>query len=167
MNEKVLIRQWKKEDAASLTAIANNKNVWLNLRDAFPHPYTLSDAFAWIEHTAQAKPTENFAIEYNGYVAGSIGVVPRADVYRKTIEIGYFLGEKFWGKGIATKAVALMIDYIILHFNVVRIYAEVFEHNKSSMKVLEKNNFHLEGVRKKAVIKNNVIMDDYVWVRLL
>lgn len=167
MNEKVLIRQWTKEDAASLTAIANNKKVWLNLRDAFPHPYTLSDAFAWIEHTSKAKPTENFAIEYNGHIAGSIGVVPRPDVYKKSIEIGYFIGEKYWGKGIATKAVNLMIDYIKLNFSVVRIYAEVFEHNKPSMKVLENNGFHLESIRKKAVIKNNVILDDYVWVKLL
>jgi ribosomal-protein-alanine N-acetyltransferase len=167
MNEKLLIRQWKKEDAASLTAIANNKNVWLNLRDAFPHPYTLGDAFAWIEHTSKAKPIENFAIEYNGSIAGSIGVVPRADVYRKTIEIGYFIGEKYWGKGIATKAVSLLLDYIKQHFSVVRIYAEVFEHNKSSMKVLEHNGFHLESIRKKAVIKNNAILDDYVWVKLL
>lgn len=167
MNEDVMIRSWRKEDAGPLTAIANNKKVWLNLRDRFPHPYTLKDAFAWIEHTSTQKPAINFAVIFKGQIAGSIGVVPREDVYRKTIEVGYFLGEPFWGKGIATKAVGLIMNYIQKDFDVVRIYAEVFEQNKASMKVLEKNGFHLESIRKKAVVKNNVVMDDYVWVRLL
>ena len=107
------------------------------------------------------------AVVYNGNIAGSIGVMEKEDVYRKSIEIGYFLGERYWGKGIATTAVGLLVEYIKNNFDVIRIYAEVFSHNAASMKVLEKNGFHLEGVRKKAVIKNNVLMDDFVWVKFI
>lgn len=165
MASDVSIRQWKKEDCGALAAIANNKNIWINVRDRFPHPYTIKDALNWIEFTSQQKPVQSLAVCYRGAVAGSIGVTIRDDVYRKSIEVGYFIGEAYWGLGIATKAVELMTNLIREHFDVVRVYAEVFEHNTASMRVLEKNGFHLEGIRKKAVIKNNVIMDDHVWVR--
>ena len=167
MNKGVEIRPWKPEDASELAAICNNKEIWINVRDAFPHPYTVANAVEWIRHTLGQQPIQNMAIVYNGGIAGSIGVTPKQDVYRKSIEIGYFIAEKYWGKGIATAAVSLLLEYIASNFDVVRIYAEVFGHNLASMKVLEKNGFHLEGIRKKAVIKNNVIMDDFVWVRLL
>ena len=167
MNSDIEIRPWKTEDAGLLATICNNKKIWLNVRDRFPHPYTVANAVEWIAFAMNEKPIKSMAIIYIGNIAGSIGVVEKEDVYRKSIEIGYFLGEKFWGKGIATKAVALLLDYIKNNFDVIRIYAEVFGHNTASMKVLEKNGFHLEGVRKKAVIKNNVIIDDYVWVKFL
>jgi RimJ/RimL family protein N-acetyltransferase len=100
-------------------------------------------------------------------VAGNIGCKLQEDVYRKSIEIGYFVGEEFWGKGIATEAIGLFVAYLITNFQPIRIYAEVFEHNKSSMKVLQKNGFYLESIRRKAAIKNNEVMDDYVWVKLV
>ncbi len=107
------------------------------------------------------------AITFQNEVVGSIGVMTKDDVYRKSIEIGYFLGEAHWGKGIATLAVGLLLQYIKMNFDVFRVYAEVFGHNIASMKVLEKNGFHLEGIRQKAVIKNNIILDDYVWVKFI
>ena len=161
------IRPWKPEDASPLAAICNNRKIWLNVRDTFPHPYTIGNAVEWILFTLTQTPIRNMAIVYNGEIAGTIGVTPKKDVYRKSIEIGYFVGEQYWGKGIATAAVALVIEYIKANFAVIRIYAEVFGHNKASMKVLEKNGFHLEGIREKAVIKNNVIMDDHVWVKFI
>lgn len=167
MNNCISIRLWKPEDAAPLAAICNNKKIWLNVRDTFPHPYTVTNAVEWISFTLNQQPIRNMAIVYKGNIAGSIGVMVKEDVYRKSIEIGYFLGEQYWGKGIATTAVGLLLEYIKSNFDVIRIYAEVFGHNASSMKVLEKNGFHLEGIRKKAVIKNNEIMDDYVWVKFL
>lgn len=166
MND-IVLRPWKKEDAQQLASIANNRNVWLNLRDAFPHPYTVIDAMQWIQLRTSEQPVLHFCILYEGKVAGSIGIVLKEDVYRKTVELGYFIGEPFRGKGIATKAVGFVTDYIERSFDIVRIFAEVFEHNKASMNVLRKNGFHLEGIRKKAVIKNGVIMDDYVWVKLI
>jgi ribosomal-protein-alanine N-acetyltransferase len=102
----------------------------------------------------------------NPELANEIEVKIRAKIAEETIEIGYFIGEPYWGKGIATKAVESMLAYIEKQFDVVRIFAEVFEHNKASMRILRKNGFHLESIRQKAVIKDGVIMDDYVWVKL-
>lgn len=163
----VQLRPYKAEDAGALAALCNNKKIWLNVRDRFPHPYTVGNAIEWIAYTNTQKPIQNFAVTYNGQLAGAAGVIPKEDIYKRTIEIGYFIGEQFWGKGIATEAVAQLLDYIKTHFDIIRISAEVFEHNTASMRVLEKNGFYLEGVRKKAVVKNNVVMDDYVWVKLV
>lgn len=167
LNDCIAIRPWKPEDAAALAAICNNKKIWLNVRDRFPHPYTVENAIEWIAFALTQKPVQSMAIVYKNNIAGTIGVLPKDDVYRKSIEIGYFIGEGFWSKGIATKAVALLLEYIKMNFDVIRVFAEVFDHNKASMKVLEKNGFHLEGIRRKAVIKDNVIMDDYVWVKFI
>lgn len=164
---KIYLRPWQRQDAKALAAIANNRNVWNNLRDHLPHPYTAGDAQQWIAHCATQEPHINFAIIYNDHIAGSIGCVPQKDVYRKGMEIGYFIGENFWGKGIATESVRILLEYIEARFDVVRIYAEVFAHNKASMKVLQKNDFFLESIRRKAAIKNSLIIDDYVWVKLL
>lgn len=163
----VILRPWKREDAQQLASIANNRNIWINVRDRFPHPYTVMDAMQWIEQQKKEAITHNFCIEHINKVAGGIGIIPKDDVYRKTVEIGYFVGEAFWGKGIATKAVQVLVEHIERTFDVVRIFAEVFEHNKASMTVLRKNGFYLEGIRRKSVIKDGVIMDDYVWVKLI
>jgi RimJ/RimL family protein N-acetyltransferase len=163
----IWLRAWKNEDAQSLASIANNRNIWNNLRDQLPNPYTVKDAQDWIAHCKEQKPVINFAIIYNEQVAGSIGCVPKTDVYRKSIEIGYFIGEHFWGKGIATEAVRILLDYISTHFDVVRIYAEVFAHNKASMRVLQKNGFCLESIRRKSAYKNKKLIDDYIWMKLL
>lgn len=167
MKEDVLLRPWREDDAPHLASIGNNHKIWLNLRDRFPHPYTVTDATQWIGLQLEVNPVRNFCIEFQGKVAGSIGVFPKEDVSRLCSELGYFVGEPFWGKGVATKAVGLMMRHIESKFDAVRVYAEVFEHNKSSMQVLRKNGFYLEGIRKKSVIKDGVIMDDYVWVKLI
>lgn len=165
---KVTLRQWSKADIEQLALLANNKNIAGNLRDAFPHPYTMKDAEEWITANENKSPVTNFAIEADGKLAGGCGITVKEDVHRYSAEIGYWIAEPFWGKGIVTEAVKLLLEILIRdHPFIVRVYAEVFEHNKASMKVLEKNGFHLEGIHKKAVIKNNVIMDDYVWVKLL
>lgn len=164
---KVILKPWQREDAEPLATIANNRNVSGNLRDIFPEPYSVMDGLQWISRQTEADPKTNFAIMYDGKLAGSIGCIPRDDVYRKSIEIGYFIGEPFWGKGVATKAVNLLEGYITTKFDVIRIYAQVFAHNKASMRVLQKNGFYLEGIRRKAVVKNDTVMDDYIWVKLI
>ena len=166
MND-VILRPWKKEDARPLAIIANNKNVWNNLRDSVPHPYTIKDAEQWITHSAAQKPMLNFAVLYKAALAGSIGCVPKTDVYRKNMEIGYFIGEAYWNLGIGTAAVRILLNYIEKQFDVVRIYAEVYEHNKASMHILRRNGFYLESIRRKSAIKNNILLDDYVWVKIL
>jgi ribosomal-protein-alanine N-acetyltransferase len=163
----VVLREWKRSDASSLARIANNKKIWDNVRDRLPYPYTKKDAKEWLALVRKQKTVTTLCVEADGEIAGSVGFTLKEDVYRKNAEIGYFIGEDYWGKGIATEAVKQLVNYIQKKFDVVRIYAEVFEYNKASMKVLEKNGFYLECVRKKAAIKNNVILDDYVWVKLV
>ena len=167
MIKDLKLRPWRKEDAGQLAAIANNKKIWLNVRDRFPHPYTVTDALHWIAFCTNQNPPQNFAIEYNHQVAGSIGILIKEDVYRKSIEIGYFIGEPFWSKGIATQAVGLLMDHIKKVYDPIRLWAEVFEHNIASMRVLEKNGFALESIRIKSVFKNNQILNDHVWVKLI
>ncbi len=164
---KIILRPWQKQDAQELAAVANNRNIWNNVRDALPSPYTVMDALQWIVHVNGQQPVINFAIVCEGMVVGSIGCHTKEDISRKNIEIGYFVGEPYWGKGIATEALKQLLNFITTRLDVVRIEAHVFAQNKSSMKVLQKNGFYLEAIHRKAVIKNNEILDDYVWVKLI
>jgi [ribosomal protein S5]-alanine N-acetyltransferase len=162
----VSLRQWVPTDLDSLVTNANNINVWNNLRNYFPHPYTIEAGNEWLEKTIDATPIVNLAIDVDGVAIGGIGLILNSDVYVMSAEIGYWLGQDYWGKGIGTEAVRLMVEYAFYYFDIVRLYAEVFETNKTSMRILEKNGFYLEGVRRKAVLKNGVLMDDYIWVKL-
>ena len=164
---KIILRPWQKQDAQELAAVANNRNIWNNVRDALPSPYAVMDALQWIAHVNSQQPVINFAIVCDGSVVGSIGCQPKEDISRKNIEIGYFIGEPYWGKGIATEAVKHLLDFIATRLDVVRIEAHVFAQNKSSMKVLQKNGFYLEGIRRKAVLKNNECIDEYLLVKLI
>jgi len=165
--QKINIRNWQISDAQALAAVANKRNVWNSIRNEFPSPYTVMDALAWIKHKNEEKPVSNFAIEIGGLVAGNISCTWHKDVYAKTVEIGYFIGENYWGKGIATAAVSQMLEAIKKNKEIVRIEAKIFGNNKGSARVLEKNNFVLEGTRKNAIFKNGVIADEEVWVHLV
>jgi RimJ/RimL family protein N-acetyltransferase len=162
----ITIRQWREDDLQKLVLYANNINVWNNLRNYFPSPYTDEDAKDWLTKMATSRPIVNLAIDVDGEAVGGIGLILNSDVYIYSAEIGYWIGEPFWNKGIGTEAIRQMIEYCYYYFDIVRIYAEVFETNKASMRALEKNGFYLEGVRRKAVFKNSVLMDDYIWVKL-
>lgn len=162
----VIIRPWTHEDLPNLVNLANNKNIWNNLRNYFPHPYTEADGKDWFAKVIGAEPVLNFAIDLDGQAVGGIGVICNADVYALSAEIGYWIGEPYWGQGIATEAIRQMTEYVFYYFDIIRIYAEVFENNKASMRALEKNGYYLEGVRRKAVFKNQVLMDDYIWVKI-
>jgi len=162
----VLIRQWTENDLPNLVLHANNINIWNNLRNYFPHPYTDTAGKEWLEKTIGAAPVVNLAIDLDGEAIGGIGLILNSDVYIMSAEISYWLSEAHWGKGIGTEAVRQMVEYAFYYFDIVRLYAEVFETNKASMRVLEKSGFYLEGVRRKAVLKNGVLMDDYIWVKL-
>ena len=166
-HQSIQIRPWQKQDAQSLASIANNKKIWNNTRDQLPSPYTVMDALLWMNHIKDQHPAQNLAILCNGVVVGNIGCRLQEDVYRKSIEIGYFVGEEFWGNGIATTAIELFVSYLMQHFKPIRIYAEVFSFNQSSMKVLQKNGFFLETIRRRVAIKNNEMVDDYVWVKFV
>ena len=163
---KCRLRPWHITDAPSLVLNANNKKVIENLRDVFPHPYSQNDARFFITHLANSTSSLIIAIVVDGDAVGSIGIHPQADIYRKSAELGYWLGEKYWGKGIASEAANAMVQYAFNHFDINRIYACVFERNKASMRVLEKCGFVCEAIHHKAVIKDNLIMDEYIFARL-
>ncbi len=161
----ITLRPWAIEDTATLTAYFNNINIWNNLRDYMPHPYTAEDAEEFITSQIKLFPTQNFAILNENEIVGGIGMVLLDDIYKMNVELGYWVAEPFWGTGIATIAVGIMTQYIFETFAVNRIVAEVFEPNKVSMRVLEKNGFFLESVRRKGVLKNEFLIDNFVWVK--
>jgi len=164
----IVLRKWRIEDADALSFLANNRKIADKLRDRFPHPYTRQDAVQWIGLQEAREPVTDFAVEAEGKLSGGCGLILQQDIYRCSAEIGYWVGEPYWGKGIATAAVQKLVTYISLTFpSVIRIYAEVFVNNNPSKRVLGKNGFSLESTRKKAVIKNNILLDDEVWVCLL
>ena len=162
----MIIRDWNVGDAPALASIANNKKIFDHLRDGFPHPYTLEDAKSWIKNTRENTSLMSFAIEWKGELAGSIGIVKKEDIYRKNVEIGYFLGEKFWNQGIMTTVIYNIVTYIFQHLDVMRIYAEPFASNTASRKALEKAGFRCEALLRKAVIKNGVMLDSCIYAIL-
>jgi [ribosomal protein S5]-alanine N-acetyltransferase len=125
------------------------------------------DALQWINKESTAQPVTKFAIEFQGNVVGGIGMILNDDVYRNTVELGYFVGETFWGKGIATNAIQTIVEHIQKNYSVNRVMARVYAYNKASMKALQKAGFHLEGIQEKAAIKNNLLLDVFVWVKFI
>jgi RimJ/RimL family protein N-acetyltransferase len=161
------LRQWKDDDAERLFIIANNKKIYDNLRDAFPHPYSIEDAKKYISSFKEGNERAIvFAIEMDGKIIGNIGAFFKDDVYRKNTEIGYYLAEEYWGNGIMTKAIRTIVKYLFDSFDIIRIYAEPFARNTGSRKSLEKAGFRLEAVLKKNIIKNEVIEDSCVYAIL-
>ena len=156
-----VLRPWRKGDEKQIPRHANNKKIWDNLRDFFPHPYTTMDAILWIAKQLKANPPLNLAIEIEGEAVGGIGLIPGHDVERFNAEIGYWLGEAFWGRGIMAEAVQAMVHYGFEELGFVRISAGVFEQNLSSMRVLEKAGFSKEAVLKKAIFKNGKFLDEH------
>ncbi len=165
-SQEIKIRPLELSDTSEIAILANNKNVWDNLRDYIPFPYSEDDAEFFINLSKNDDPTQNFGIEYHGKICGVIGLVIQKDVYKKSAEIGYWIGESYWGKGIATKAVELITAYGFSKLNLVRIYSGVFEFNVASMKVLEKNEYIKEGIFKKAIFKNGKIYDEHRYYKL-
>jgi RimJ/RimL family protein N-acetyltransferase len=161
--DKFTLREWNSSDYESLAENANNINVWNRVRDFFPHPYTIDDAKAYIDMIMQSPRPENFAIEVEGKAVGGIGIVPGSDVERLSAEIGYWLGEKYWGKGIMTEVVKIISQYVFNNTDFIRLFAPVFAFNEGSAKVLEKAGYTKIGVLHKAAIKNGKIIDMYYY----
>lgn len=157
----VILRALNETDTENLSRIANDKRISANLRDGFPNPYTIEDAKAFIAKFSKSDPQIVFAIEANREHVGNIGLHPKNDIYRKTAEIGYFIGVEYWGRGIATEAIGQMVNYGFEKLDLIRIEAGVFSHNPASMKVLEKAGFVKEGISEKVAIKNGVIIDEH------
>ena len=153
------LRPPRPEDAPSMARYANNRAIWRNLRDRFPHPYTLADAEAFIARHADEEPTRLFVIEVDQQAVGSSGVVPGDDVGRRSMEIGYWLAEPYWGRGIVTEAVQAVTAYALGTFDINRVEAGVFGWNAASARVLTKAGYSLEGTLRGAVTKDGATID--------
>jgi RimJ/RimL family protein N-acetyltransferase len=158
-----MIRDLRQGDEEAIARHANNPNIFRNVRDRFPHPYTVDNAKWWIAHASSANPMTDFAIVVEGEAVGGIGFMMQEDIFRRSVEIGYWLGEAYWGRGIVTAAVRAMTEYIFANFDVCRIYAGVFEWNPGSMRVLEKAGFTCEGRMRKAATKHGQTMDEFIY----
>jgi len=156
------LRKWGPGDEDDLVKYASNRSIWLNLDDAFSYPYTRNDARAWIASNF-GKPLTNFAVVSDAEVIGGVGFKLMEGIYRRTAEIGDWLGEPFWGRGITTAAVGELVKYAFANFDLVRLQAMVFEWNPASMRVLEKNGFIKEARLSKNVTKDGKLIDAFLY----
>lgn len=160
---QITLRPWHINDAKDLAELANNKNIAQFMADVFPHPYTIENAKTFIAFATSNPNSKIFAIIFDSKPVGSIGLHLQTDILRKNAEIGYWLGEQYWGKGIITQAVPQMIDYGFKNMDIVRIFARIFGSNKASQKVVEKCGFKLEGKYEKTIFKNNELIDELIY----
>jgi len=157
------VRSWRSSDAKSLARYANDREIWLNLRDAFPHPYTLDDARQFLKRVAAMDPETFFAIAVNAEAVGSIGFRQHDDVERCSAEIGYWLGRDYWGRGITTAVLQAVTKYAVSRHGLTRVYAVPYEHNHASFRVLEKAGYVCEGRMRRSAIKDGKVVDQLMY----
>ncbi len=160
------VRSWRKSDLDALVRYANNPNIAANLRDQFPHPYTRFAAASYLVEVRSAQVETSFAVEHAGEAIGGIGFKLGTDVARLSAEMGYWLGEPHWGRGLTTRAVLATSDWAFEHYKLTRIFAMAFSHNVRSMRVLEKSGFKREGTLRRSAIKNGVILDQVLYAKV-
>ncbi len=163
--ESCLLRPWRSDDVEPLVRHANNRNVWINLRDRFPHPYTHTDARQWIELAQTLPPNTQFAIDVGGEAVGGIGFELQSDIDRVAAEIGFWLGESYWGRGIATQALTAISESALKRPELFRLYASVLDYNPGSMRVLEKAGYKREGIMRQSAIKDGKVVDRVLYAR--
>jgi RimJ/RimL family protein N-acetyltransferase len=162
-----ILREWREADAEPLAVQANDRRVWLGLRDAFPHPYDIDDARGFIGMAKKMSPQTFFAIEEQGSVAGGIGFVLKEDVERIGAEVGYWLGTQYWGRGIATTALRLLARHAFAtRPELMRLWAVPFTSNVASARVLEKAGFGREGTLRHSAIKAGRVHDQHMYAIL-
>lgn len=160
MLEDVQLQNLEIRDAKIFAKLANNKQIWKNMRDSFPHPYSVKHAKSFISQMNKS-PNHVFGIFYKTELAGAIGLHRMEDINRFSVELGYWLGKAFWNKGIASIAVKKMIRYGFQNLDINRIFASTLETNIASQRVLLKNNFIFEGISRKSAYKDGVFLDEH------
>ena len=162
------IRRWELSDARDLAAALSNKKIQDNLRDGLPYPYTEQDGKEFISAMLAANENDTFAfaITVNGKVIGSIGAFRQGNIHRQTAELGYYIAEEYWGKGIMTEAIKQLCDYVFSNTDIIRIYAEPFAYNIGSCRVLEKAGFQYEGTLRSNALKNGNVFDMKMYSKL-
>ena len=158
---KCRIRKWELSDAKDLAAALSNRKVQDNLRDGLPYPYTEQDGKEFISAMLSADESETFAfaITVDNMVIGSIGIFRQGNIHRQTAELGYYIAEEYWGKGIMTEAVKQICEYVFANSDIIRIYAEPFAYNIASCRALEKAGFQYEGTLRGNAVKNGKVID--------
>lgn len=157
------LRPWKKDDLESLVYYANNLNIAKNLSGRFPYPYTREAGGAFIQFATTDLPIHIFAIDIEGKAVGGIGIHPQTDIHCKNAELGYWIGEPFWNKGIITKAIPQIVDFGFRTFEIDRIFARCFSDNIASQRVLEKTGFSLEAHFKDTLFKYDRTTDELIY----
>lgn len=161
---RVTLREWEGSDAPALATLANDRRIWLGLRDAFPHPYSIDDAHRFVELARVMTPPTYFAILADGRLAGGIGYTLRGDVERVGAEVGYWLGVEFWGQGITTEAVRQLTRLAFTtHPELCRLYAVPYSTNAASARVLEKAGYTREGTLRESAIKDGHVLDQFMY----
>lgn len=163
---EVKVRSWRKDDLKALLRHANNAKIAANLRDQFPHPYTRGDGLEFLDYARTQQPECAFAIELNWEAVGGVGFKLGTDIARMSAEMGYWLSEDFWGRGIITRVVTAMSDWAFDNYNLTRVFAQAFGHNAASIRVLEKSGFVREGVMRRSAIKNGEILDQVLFAKV-
>ena len=158
-----LVRPWRESDAAAITPHANDRDVWLNLRDRFPHPYRTADAVEYIRSVASQRPLVSFVIVVGDDPAGGIGLRLGEDIERRSAEIGYWIGRAYWGRGITTAAVRAVTTYAFASLDLLRVFALPFTDNAASVRVLEKAGYVREGLLRSSAIKAGQVRDQYLY----
>lgn len=158
---KCNIRKWKLSDAKDLAVALSNRKIQDNLRDGLPYPYTEQDGADYISSMLSANENDTFAfaITVDNKVVGSIGVFRQENIHRQTAELGYYVAEEYWGRGIMTEAVKQICEYVFCKGDILRIYAEPFAYNAASCRVLEKAGFQYEGTLRSNAVKNGKVID--------
>jgi RimJ/RimL family protein N-acetyltransferase len=160
---KVTFRPWNINDLNDLVALANNKNITQYMADVFPHPYTTENGKNFIDFANSNGNSRIFAITLNDQIVGSIGLHIQTDILKKNAEIGYWLAEEYWGKGIMTEAIDQIVNYGFSNLDIVRIFARIYGTNIPSQKVIEKAKFKLEAKFEKTIFKNNEFLDELIY----
>ena len=160
------VRSWRKGDLDSLVRYANNPNIAANLRDQFPHPYTRSAGAVFLADVRVAEVETSFAVEYADEAIGGVGFKLGTDIGRLSAEMGYWLGEPFWGQGLTTRAVLATSDWAFQNYKLTRIFAMAFYHNVASMRVLEKAGFQREATLRRSAVKNGIILDQVLYAKI-
>ncbi len=159
------LKRWTLDYAEQIAISANNKKIADNLRNSFPHPYTKADAKEFIKYCIETGEEKelNRAIVIDGLPIGSLSITIGSDIFCKNAELGYWLAEEYWGKGIMTKAIKAICKLTFEKYDISKIYALPFSYNKGSCKTLERNGFSSEGILKNAVYKNGQFIDCIIY----
>jgi ribosomal-protein-alanine N-acetyltransferase len=157
------LRPFREDDAVALSRHANNPNIASFMTNGFPHPYMVEHALNFIEYANRDQPVHIFAIEVDGEVAGGIGIHPQSDIHIKNAELGYWLAETHWGKGIATAAVKEMTEFAFRTYDINRVFARPFGNNPASQRVLEKAGFKQEARLAETIFKNGEYLDELIY----